>query len=124
MVKFTIWGTLPGMNEVIAENRRNYHAGAKLKKETQYLVVTAARKGLKKWKATGPVWMRYKWFEPNKKRDKDNIAGGGRKIIQDALVEAGYLRNDGWNEIKGFADEFYIDKGEPRVEIYIEEDEQ
>lgn len=123
MVKFTIWGTLPGLNEFIAENRRNYHAGAKLKKEAQYLAATAARKGLKKWRASGPVWMLYKWFEPNKKRDKDNIAAGGRKIIQDALVEAGYIRNDGWNEIKGFADEFYIDKCEPRIEVYIEEEE-
>lgn len=121
-MKLTIWGTLPGMNDFIGENRRNYHAGAKLKKEAQFLVVTAARKCLKKWKPSGPVWMSYRWYEPNRKRDKDNIAAGGRKIIQDALVEAGYLRNDGWNDIKGFSDEFFIDKKEPRVEVFIIEE--
>ena len=120
-MKLTIWGTLPGLNDIIAENRRNYYAGAKQKKETQFLVVLAARKSLKKWKPTGPVYMTYRWYEPNKKRDKDNIAAGGRKIIQDALVEAGYLKNDGWNDIVGFRDEFYIDKKEPRIEVEIEE---
>lgn len=121
MVKFTIWGQLPGLNEFIDANRRNYHAGAKLKKEAQFLVVTAARKGLKRWRPAGPVWMTYRWFEPNQRRDKDNISAGGRKIIQDALVEAGVLKNDGWREIRGFTDEFYIDKNEPRIEVEIEE---
>lgn len=120
-MKLTIWGTLPGLNEFIDANRRNYHAGAKLKKEAQFLVVMAARKCLKRWRPDGPVYMIYRWFEPNKKRDKDNIAAGGRKIIQDALVEAGVLKNDGWNDIAGFRDEFYIDKKEPRIEVEIEE---
>lgn len=120
-MKLTIWGTLPGLNDFIEENRRNYHAGAKLKKEAQFLVVLSARKYLKRWRPAGPVYMTYRWFEPNKKRDKDNIAAGGRKIIQDSLVEAGVLKNDGWNDIAGFRDEFYIDKKEPRIEVEIEE---
>lgn len=65
--------------------------------------------------------MTYRWYEPNRKRDKDNIAAVGRKIIQDALVEAGVIRNDGWNDIRGFSDEFYVDKNEPRIEVEIEE---
>lgn len=120
-MKLTIWGTLPGLNEFIDANRRNFHAGAKLKKEAQFLVVMAARKSLKRWTATGPVWMTYRWFEPNRKRDKDNISAGGRKIIQDALVEAGVLKGDGWREIAGFTDEFFVDKKEPRIEVVIEE---
>lgn len=117
----TIKGTLPGLNEFIAENRRNYHAGAKLKKEAQYLVELSAKHCLKRWKPSGPVFMRYTWYEPTKRRDKDNIAAGGRKIIQDALVSAGYLKNDGWNDIVGFSDTFRIDKKEPRIEVEIEE---
>lgn len=123
-MKLTIWGTLPGLNEIINENRRNYHAGAKLKKEAQFLVETSARKCLKKWRPGGPVWIHYTWIEPNRKRDKDNIAAGGRKIIQDALVSAGYLKNDGWNDIVGFSDEFRIDRKDPRIEVDIEEVEQ
>ncbi len=120
-MKLTIWGTLPGLNDFIDANRRNYHAGAKLKKEAQYRVEVSARKCLKQWRASGPVFMHYVWFEPSKRRDKDNIAAGGRKVIQDALVSAGYLKNDGWAEIIGFSDEFRIDKKEPRIEVTIEE---
>lgn len=120
-MKLVIYGTLPGLNDFIDANRRNYHAGAKLKKEAQYVVEVSARKSLKRWKATGPVFMHYVWFEPNKKRDKDNISGGGRKIIQDALVSAGYLKNDGWSDIIGFSDEFQVDKKAPRIEVTIEE---
>lgn len=120
-MKLTIWGTLPGLNDFIDANRRNYHAGAKLKKEAQYLVEVSARKCLKRWRASGPVFMHYVWFEPSKRRDKDNIAAGGRKIIQDALVSAGYLKNDGWADIIGFSDEFRIDKKEPRIEVTIVE---
>lgn len=120
-MKLTIRGTLPGLNDFIDANRRNYHAGAKLKKEAQYLVELSAKHCLKRWKATGPVFMHYVWFEPNKRRDKDNISGGGRKIIQDALVSAGYLKNDGWLDIIGFSDEFRVDKKDPRIEVTIEE---
>lgn len=120
-MKLTIWGTLPGLNDFIDANRRNYHAGAKLKKEAQYMVEVSARKCLKRWKASGPVFMHYVWFEPSKRRDKDNIAAGGRKIIQDALVSAGYLKNDGWANIVGFTDEFAVNKGNPHIEVVIEE---
>ena len=65
--------------------------------------------------------MRYVWYEPNKRRDKDNVSSFGRKIIQDALVSGGWLKNDGWADIVGFSDEFRIDKKEPRVEVDIEE---
>lgn len=120
-MKLTVWGTLPGLNEIIAENRRNYHAGAKLKKEAQYTVEVCARKTLKRWRASTPVFMHYTWYEPNRKRDKDNIAAGGRKIIQDALVSCGYIKNDGWHDIVGFSDTFRVDKQEPRIEVEIEE---
>ena len=31
------------------------------------------------------------------------------------------LRNDGWQNIAGFTDDFAVDKGRPRIEIEIEE---
>ncbi len=68
-----------------------------------------------------PCTIHYRWYEPNKRRDKDNVCGFGHKVIQDSLVECGVFKNDGWEDIKGFTDEFYIDKKKPRVEVYIEE---
>lgn len=51
----------------------------------------------------------------------DNISSFGRKVFQDALVEVGTLPGDGWRQIVGFSDEFYIDQENPRVEVTIRE---
>lgn len=68
-----------------------------------------------------PVKMRYRWYEKNKRRDLDNISSFGRKVIQDALVQAHTLENDGWKNIIQFSDEFYVDADNPRIEVDIEE---
>ena len=33
------------------------------------------------------------------------------------------LKNDGWAEVTGFEDRFYVDKHNPRVEVEIYEEE-
>lgn len=44
----------------------------------------------------------------------------GRKVVQDALVSKGVISDDGWKNIKGFSDEFYVDNANPRIEVEIE----
>lgn len=121
-MKVTIYGRLPGLNEYIDAERQSKYKAAALKAQSMQLVMIYAKRDLRKWRAKGPVYMRYTWYEPNRRRDKDNVSGYGRKIIQDALVKGGYLRNDGWNEIAGFSDEFRVDKSRPRIEVEIEEE--
>jgi Holliday junction resolvase RusA-like endonuclease len=119
--KFTIRGTLPGLNELIEAERRNRYAGAALKKQSESVVMHAAR-SLGKMRFTEPVYMVYHWYEPNRRRDKDNISSFGRKVIQDALVKSKILQNDGWNNIIGFEDRFEVDKKNPRIVVEILED--
>ena len=69
------------------------------------------------------VHISYKWIEANQKRDLDNIAFA-KKFIQDALVQMGTLKNDGWKNIAGFDDSFDIDKENPRIIVTIEELEE
>lgn len=116
--KLIIKGRLPGLNELIDAERRNKFEAAKLKSDTeQYIMLCARRLG----KIQTPVIMHYTWIEPNRKRDKDNICGFGRKVIQDALVKGGHLPGDGWKYIEGFTDRFEIDPKNPRVEVVFEE---
>lgn len=68
-----------------------------------------------------PVFMEYLWVEPDKRRDKDNIRSFGRKVIQDALVKTGVLKNDGWKQIAWFSDRFEVDKKNPRIKVKIKE---
>ena len=117
----TISGTLPGLNEIIAANRKKSYVGAKLKRDTDKIILWAIREHLHDVKIASPVHMAYTWYEPNRRRDKDNISAGGRKSIQDALVKSGSLQGDGWAHIEGFSDTFAVDKTNPRIVVIIEE---
>lgn len=118
-MKLTIKGRLPGLNEFINAERRNKYEAAKMKREAEELVTWSAKASRLK-KFPEPCVMHYRWYEATRKRDKDNVSGYGRKVIQDALVKAGYLRGDGWAHIEGFTDEFFVDKKDPRIEVIIE----
>lgn len=118
--KFTIRGTLPGLNEYIEQERRHRQAGAKLKKQCECVVLHALR-SLGKLQIEKPVYIIYNWYEKDRRRDKDNISSFGRKVIQDALVKAHILQNDGWKNIIGFEDRFEVDKRNPRIVVEIME---
>lgn len=120
--KFIIRGSLPGLNEYINAERTNRYKGAELKSRAESIVLHSLR-SLGKWRAEGPVYMVYHWYCEDRRKDKDNISSFGRKVIQDALVRARIIKNDGWNDIIGFEDVFYIDKKNPRIVVEIEEEE-
>ena len=118
--KLTIPCTLPGLNEYIKAERTNKHKAAAMKRDTEHIISFMIRDQLNGIKLNRPVVMHYTWAEPNRKRDKDNIAFA-RKFIQDSLVSMKVLPDDGWKYIEGFTDTFVVDRGNPRVEVVIEE---
>lgn len=117
----TIPGTLPNLNDYIAAERANRHKGAKMKADSGNIVAMAIRRCLRGARIDKPVEMHYFWYEPNKRRDKDNVSSFGRKVIQDALVQCGVLKDDGWKHVAGFSDRFEVDKNKPRIEVLIKE---
>lgn len=120
--KIIIRGSLPGLNEYINAERTNRYKGAEMKRRAESIVLHAAR-SLGKWRAEQPVYMVYHWYCADRRRDKDNISSFGRKVIQDALVRAKILQNDGWKDIIGFEDRFCIDRKNPRIVVEIEEED-
>lgn len=111
-------GRLPGLNDYIAAERANRYKGAKMKTDNEKIIMCAIRQCIRNVRIEKPVFMEYTWVEKNRRRDKDNITFG-RKFIQDALKNAGVLKDDGWNEVVGFSDRFEVDKENPRIEIKI-----
>ena len=118
MIKLVIRGTLPNLNDHIKALSANRHKGGQLKHNTDEAIMWQLKGQIRKLKP--PVVMHYLWVEPNRDRDKDNIAFA-KKYIQDALVKLGALDNDGWAHIAGFTDDFAVDRKNPRIEIEIEE---
>ena len=83
------------------------------------VISNAIRTQLKRLTIKSPVQIKYCFYEPNRKRDLDNISGVAHKFIQDALVKCKVIENDGWNNITGFSDHFYVDRQNPRIEVTI-----
>lgn len=113
-------GRFPGLNEFIDANRRKHgrwNAGNTMKQRDQKTIASY----LPDVKFKAPIFIEYYFYEPNTRRDKDNISGYFHKVFQDALVSAGLIENDGWKQIEGMADYFGIDQKSPRVEIKIRE---
>lgn len=117
----TIPGKLCGLNDYISAERTNRNKGAKMKADNGNIVAVAIRQCMMGVHIENPVFMEYKWVEPNRRRDLDNVSSFGRKVIQDALVESGVLKDDGWKYVVGFLDSFYVDKSNPRIEVKIRE---
>ena len=120
---FTIAGKLSNLNDYTKACRTNRFLGAKMKDENEKIVLFYINEQLKDVRIEKKVFISYKWYESNMKRDLDNIAFA-KKFIQDALVQSEVLKNDGWKNISGFKDSFYIDKEDPRIVVEIEELEE
>ena len=117
-----IHGKLDNLNDYIKALDASRYKGSALKAENEAKVLQEIYSQLGRLRITRPVRMRYAWYEKNKRRDLDNISSFGRKVIQDALVKSRVLQNDGWENITGFSDEFYVDSKNPRIEVLIEEE--
>lgn len=117
--KLVIPGRLHSLNEYIGACRRNPHQGASMKREDQQSIEWLIRSQLRGIRLDKPVRMSYRWYEPNQKRDLDNVSSYGRKVIQDALVSCRVLTDDSWKQVTGFSDTFEVDRKNPRIEVVI-----
>lgn len=117
----TILGRLEGLNNYTAANRTHPIQGSKMKREAEDIVIWHIRQQLRNLHIDNMVILKYDFFEPNKKRDLDNISSFAHKVIQDSLVKTGVLKNDGWKGVCGFVDQFYCDPLNPRIEVTIKE---
>lgn len=123
--RFVIKGRLPGLNEYLKAERgfrRGHSWGNDMKQGCQAAVSEAIRKGLGHARVKAPVTIHYAFYEPDRRRDLDNIAAVAHKFIQDALVSCRILENDGWRHIRGFTDVFYVDGHNPRIEVILAEE--
>ena len=122
---FTIEGTMPSLNEYLAEMGRNPRAGGRLKREYVNMIIQYLRLSeYRHYQATKPVVIHYVFYEPNMKRDHDNVASCASKFIQDALRDMEVIADDGWKQVLNYTHDFYLDRNNPRIEVYIEEIEE
>lgn len=117
MIKFTIHSRLPSLNDVISDNRANRYKGAKLKKDTEALIIAEIKTQKVQPVTDYPVEVFIRWVEPNRKRDVDNIQSS-KKFILDAMVKAGVLVNDSQKYVAQVHD--FVEVGDStKVEVEV-----
>lgn len=114
IVKIEIPGRLPGLNEILDYAKRHYAEYSPIKKEHTTAVAWLAKK-LPKYEKVALI---ITWYEPDKRRDPDNIMAG-QKFILDGLVMAGTIPNDSQKYVRGIVHRFKVDRKNPRVEVEI-----
>ena len=114
-----IEGRLPNLNDYTKACRGNKYAGAKMKEESERIISAYIQQQLQGVAFKGAVRLSFRWYEPDRRRDLDNICFA-KKFILDALVSNGIIETDSWRGVVGFTDEFFIDKENPRIEVEIE----
>ena len=126
--KFTVKQTLPSLNEYLAAERVNFGGrkgintkGNHMKHDYQQWIIYAIRSQLRGVKITKPVMMRYHFYEPNRKRDLDNILSVASKFIQDSMVLAGLIPDDSQQYICYIEAVASVDRVNPRIEVLVEE---
>jgi Holliday junction resolvase RusA-like endonuclease len=107
---------------MLHEAERHPKAYNDMKRQYQFLAINAIRRDLRGYKAQGLVRLHYTFGEPRKgnKRDYDNIVAAGRKIINDALVKTGIIKDDSPRYL-GYGDNSFEYVDVPYIRVEIEE---
>lgn len=113
---FFVPGSFPRLNMLIGRNVRWEYSA--LKKEWGSIIQSCIAQA--KLKPMKRAHIYFHWQEKDKRKDPDNIAGIGKKFILDALVKAGILPDDGWDEIAGWTDVWRVQKDNVGVLITLE----
>lgn len=119
MQEFFIPVRMPSLNEYIKAIANNRYGGGSMKDEWDALVVQSVKMA-RLGHFTEPITIEFHWYEPNKKRDIDNVAFA-KKFILDGLQKSGVLTGDSYRWVKGFSDHFHYEKDKEGVKIIMTE---
>lgn len=126
---FTIHGEhygkncFPGLNDILHEQGRHPMSYANLKRKYENIAINSIRYYLKGWKAKNKVILTFEFGEKSKgkKRDYDNIECGAKKIIIDALVKAGTLKDDSPDYVLPCEKSVFCYADKPYITVYVRE---
>ena len=108
----------PSLNEYIAAMNRNRFIGNKMKQDCTHFVHQTARYA-KLGHFTKPITIAINYWEPNSRRDPDNITFA-KKFILDGLKEAGVITDDSQKWIRGIDFErWFVVSPDDKVGVHV-----
>lgn len=129
-VRQDLWipGPLPGLNEILDARgivmktkdgvARRHDGYSKMKRTwSERIALYARQQGFAT--VTGAAHFWYNIAEPNRRRDPSNFVAGAVKLIEDALQDAGLLKNDGWEHVLSIKTEWRLVPDRPGVMLTV-----
>lgn len=116
--KFIISGRLDGLNDYTKACRANRYGANAMKRKNEAKVIEGIKLADIRKVDHYPINLHVIWYEPNRRRDVDNITFA-TKFIQDALVKFGILEDDSQKYIVGVFHRVLVDKKNPRIEVEL-----
>ena len=116
--QFTIPGELPSLNEIVKKANlrgKKYQAYAQMKERYTLLCKSCCPRGITIEYADLITFL---WITKDRKKDKDNIRGGA-KFILDGMEAARMIPRDSYKHIGSFHDDYGVDKLNPRTEVTV-----
>jgi Holliday junction resolvase RusA-like endonuclease len=127
MNSFIIDGRLDGLNEYINACRRNKYAANNMKKGNQkvisYFILKALNNGRLHAPSKFPVGLNIVWYEPNNRRDVDNVQFAA-KFILDALVEMNVIPDDSRKYVNLINNRVECGREYPRIFVEVIENDE
>lgn len=115
-------GELPSRNECELVSRGNRYAAASQKKRhTQRVAQCALRCRDVAWVPMERYRVQVTWRCKDKRRDPDNIFGGGIKFLLDGLQMAEIVTGDGWKNVQSIVSTWTVDAEAPGVMVELVE---
>jgi len=126
--KCVVYGYDSGLNELLAAQRFKYdprtrkmrvYNSEKAKNDRICKRAIDKCQNLKNVHITGPVFMKYRFYVPDKKRDRSNYSAAFVKSWEDSLQHCKVISNDTYDLVLTPEYYFEVDRKNPRVEVEI-----
>ncbi len=112
----------PNLNDYINKERANRFAGAKMKKDWTNIAESASTLALGMGDAYDgfyPASIHITVYEPDNRRDVDNITAFVKKVCLDGMVKAGVIPDDSRRYVKKIINEVHTVKNKEEVGVEI-----
>ncbi len=123
VIVYRVWLPIEfaSLNEYIsAERTSKFKAAAIKREETDAVTLIAKTSGVFLRFEEPPFLWRYRWLSKNRRKDPSNICAHAVKVIEDGLVKAGVVENDGWRQVAEIRHEFVVSGGDIGVVVTLE----
>ena len=124
MQRLWIPGPLPGLNEILDARmvqgiQRRGGKGTYSAMKRKWTEVIALQTMAQKLKGIETTRFTYLFYEAHNRRDPSNVFGGGIKLIEDALITAQLLDNDGRKHVHEIRPHVTTRKERPGVSVFF-----